>query len=179
MTYALPKEARTKKLNSLSGDMRKVAEELISKKFGIEEEVLVNYQDVFLDPRRDYHQEYPDGRSAFTDDPHSVGGGPGMGEVGPIQVDYDPRSNLRSARVMIQHPSFGNLLAALRTIQNNNIRSRQPMEFMMSPDFYRYLMNDKEFHMKEVVVLGKVTQVLGCNVRITPVIRHAMLEAIF
>lgn len=180
MTYVLPKEARTKKLNSLSGDMRKVAEELISKKFGIEEEVLVKRQSPFLDPRRGFHQEYPDGRSVFTGGPPSMGGGPGMEEVGPIQINYDSRSNIRSARVVIQHPSFGNLLAALRIIENNNIRSRQPMEFVMSPDFYRYLMeNDKEFHMKEVAVSRNVAQVLGCHVRVTPGIRHAMLEAIF
>lgn len=39
MNFALPKALKTQKVNSLPGDLKDLAEELIASKFGIEEEV--------------------------------------------------------------------------------------------------------------------------------------------
>ena len=40
MSYVLPQEAQTQKLKSLDGDLKKIAEELIAKKFKVKEEVV-------------------------------------------------------------------------------------------------------------------------------------------
>lgn len=50
MSRVLPAELRTKKVNSLQGDLKSIAEELLAEKFGIEEEVIREQsRDPFLD----------------------------------------------------------------------------------------------------------------------------------
>ena len=51
MRYSLPQAAtRAKKFQSLDGDTRKIAEELVRKKFKIQEEVVPDWRDYLHNP---------------------------------------------------------------------------------------------------------------------------------
>lgn len=193
MSRALPKELQTQKTSSLPDDLKKIAEELIADKFGVEEEVVqVNPDDFFLDPHDTVNRRRfgPDAFGRFTDvdesDVRDRGGR--RGDVSNIQVRPTPWSlHSRIAEIEITYPSWDNLLIARREMQMQNIRPHGKPRFIMHPEFYHFFMRTEDARMNFRQSFGRhvegahdVTgEIMGCDVIVPPKVRHCILEVEF
>lgn len=190
MSTVLPQELKTQKTNSLPDDLKKIAEELIAKKFDVREEVIPEVDDFFLDPRMGHRSSDP-----FAGRPDSFFNEPGMGprpfrgrDVSDITVQTRPWDRLRVAEVEISYPSFDNLVIANRKLDMENIRSGRRREFIMHPEFYSFMRRDRDvgLHLQSYssgrVPEGAkdvVGEIMGCLVIISPGVRHCILRAEF
>lgn len=184
MSRALPKELQTQKTSSLPDDLKKIAEELIADKFGVEEEVVqVNPDDFFLDPRK-----FANGPDSFFYEPNVRDRGGRRGDVSNIQVRPAPWSlHSRIAEIEITYPSWDNLLIARREMQMQNIRPHGKPWFIMHPEFYHFFMRTEDARMnfrqnfsRRAEGAHDVTgEIMGCDVIVTPKVRHCILEVEF
>ena len=187
MSTRLPQEVQTQKVKTLPDDLKKLAEELLGAKFG-EEVVEVESHDPFQGTG-------PFGSARIRQDDFFVE--PGMGnrrgvghrDLGEVRVRMEPWSRSKVAELEITYPSYEVLMAAFREMDMRNIRP-QERELILHPEFYHFLMRDRDCSINFIKFdqMGmprergaKVSdgQLFGCQVYITPKVRHAMLIARF
>lgn len=180
VSRVLPQELRTKKTNSLPSDLKDIAEQLIGEKFGFEEEVV----------ERKSHDPFPRVGFGFDEfEPSSRDSGGRDRDVSDIRVNHAPwNMHARIAEIEITYPSWDNLLNALRKMDMQNIRPREPKTFAMHPEFYRFFMRTDDARMYFKQSMGArprpgerqlVGHIVGCDVIVTPQVRHCILRAEF
>lgn len=187
MSRALPKELRTQKTNSLPKDLKAIAEELIGEKFGFEEEVVTRRDDPFPDFDGRFDRVTVDPRDVFID-PEVRDRGHRRGDVSDIRVTNTPWSmRSRLAEIEITYPSWDNLLVARRNLEMQNIRMNDRPRFIMHPEFYHFFMRTEDArinfrHSNRRVREGEravVGEIMGCEVIVTPQVRHCILQVEF
>lgn len=117
MSTKLPQEVQTQKVKTLPDDLKKLAEELLREKFGVEE-VRDKSPDSFRGPD-EFHEIRFD--EVFIE--------PGMGNRGrrgPVQVSMDPRTRSRLARVHItsRGSALTGIADAMRDLDMENLPNR-------------------------------------------------------
>lgn len=195
MPISLPKELKTQKTNSLPDDLKSIAEQLIADKFGIQEEVVPQVDDFFLDPRMGhfgFDPAFGESRSRatiFADEPNVRDRGGRRGDVSNIQVRPAPWSlHSRLAEIEITYPSWDNLLIARREMDMQNIRARNKPKFIMNPEFYHFFMRTEDARMNFRQSFGRrpvegahdvAGEIMGCDVIVTSKVRHCIFEVEF
>ena len=191
MSTRLPQEVQTQKVKTLPDDLKKLAEELLGAKFG--EEVIEETHNPFPG-QHEFAQTVGIRPDDFFDDffiepPMGNRRGVGHRDLGELQVRMEPWSRSKVAELEITYPSYEVLMAALREMDMRNIRTRD-RELVMHPEFYHFLMRDRDVSINFIKFdqMGmprdrgaKVSdgQLFGCQVYITPKVRHAILTARF
>lgn len=173
MSRVLPKELRTKKVNSLDGELRDMAEELLAEKFGIAEEVV----------REKSPDRFQAGVSAYAPHKHGttygVGGTYGHHYVKPVEqqsdiwVTTDPLRRQRRASIKINEPKLQYIANAIDEFAKEGI-PLTGATLTMDSEFYRQL---------EVEVphfppgRGMHPKIMGITTRISPHIYRCVLES--
>ena len=127
MSYDLPKSTKTQRLNSLPDDLKKIAQELIAKKFDIPEVVQRKASTPFGIPTvEDYrrsntnrYQDPYDGRASSSHD--------GVSRQGSIERDgygYDIHESGEYRVVTFESTSEQAIIQAFRSLDNAGIRSQ-------------------------------------------------------
>lgn len=157
----LPKELRTRKINSLPDDLKGIAEELIAVKFDIKEEVVERKRSSSFPGHDFYRQEYAVGIDmGFASDEISTsriadgsistayamarlrGDSPG------IEVSLDFATRERIYRTPITEPTFRGIRDALYRLDEANAPRRDVKAFIGSRRFLDYLRSESDiaFH---------------------------------
>jgi hypothetical protein len=142
----LPKELRTRKINSLPEDLKGIAEELIAVKFDIREEIVTKKRS------RPFRQEYPSGYgievSADGDIRMGALGEPFMGrfrgDSPGVEVSHDFATRERIYRTPIAEPTFRGIRDALYRLDEANAPRRDVKAFIGSRGFLDYLRSDRD-----------------------------------
>lgn len=175
MSIVLPQELKTSKVKALPDDLKKIAEEMLAKKFDIKEEVVFpKWEDPFLDINR----------GAFAGTGFNGAGGATttqfFGEFQPgyqdqIYVESQPWSNNRVAKLRIRHPAENELISALQRFDKQNMRGKR--SFIMSREFCDYVRSWWRFTQHGGI--EGVGQIFGCDVIVSPQVQDCVLEARF
>jgi len=189
MSSSLPQAALTQKVKSLPADLSKIAEEMLRAKFGVEEEVVPEMDDFFLDPSE--RHESPNIRQNAYRDESNVFYPTGFAErqrgfKDDIQLEIQPRDRTRYAKLRIREPRTEYLLRAMHRFDIENIR-RDTRSFIMHPDFFRYILfEDKTGYINRYpqrkAKEGEeniVAEIFGCKVFVTPAIVDCILESTY
>lgn len=139
MRSGLPKATQTAKLQSLPDDLRKIADDLLAEKFGVEEEVVekstASFQyDVRTDERSDARLN-----AIQFDTAYDIRRGRRFPD--PIKVEVQPWDGRRTATVLVNAPSERHLVNALDHFDYEGIPSKERY-FFMSHRFYDYVLRD-------------------------------------
>lgn len=183
MSTNLQQATKQSRVSTLPDDLKAIAEAMLAEKFG-EEAIEVKSQGPF--PGGDTSPFRSIRRDDFFVEP-------GMGysrgnrhrDLGEVNVRIEPWSRDRVAEMEITYPSYDVLMAAFRQVRERGIRP-QSGELILNPEFYNFLMRDREVHMAyqsrdmdprrgRTGVKDPDGYLFGCEVYITPKVRHAML----
>lgn len=162
MSYDLPQATKTRKIQSLSGDQRKIAEELIAEKFDVKEEVVESRDSASF--RQEYgfmpgpeviFQSTPSGPNGFYDVLNESHDGPFGGSssytrhrADEVRTRVDFYTRRRVSTVAIQRCSTRGIMDALSRLDMENLpRSNRVirlgrgfwMEFRRDEDVARYM----------------------------------------
>lgn len=155
MSIVLPQELQTQKINSLSGELRDIAEELLAEKFDIKEEVVPQRDDSFrgMGPQcycgPQYAQRCPAHESTYNN-----GGqfGSPSEVVGHFDTWRDFSRRVQQISIYITSPSHivrGMMELLEKADMENWPRYRRT--FIMAPDIARYLMIEPGLDFREGV----------------------------
>lgn len=188
MSTNLQQVVAKSKVSTLDGDLKDIAEQMLRDKFGFEEEVVTKRSDPFP-------QDFPPFRGIDIDDVFFESNsrdrrGVGHRDLGEIRVRMEPWSRDKVAEMEIAYPSYEVIMTAFREMDRRNIRPREK-ELVMNPEFYHFLMRDRDVSVNYISfdrtdpsrgrtgVKDADGQLFGCQVYITPRVRHAILIAKF
>lgn len=144
MSRVLPAELQTKKVKSLSGDAKKLVEDLLAEKFDIKEEVAPKKAKSFRPSEAAW------GLGGFKDSVFGIESAPdvrdgrGMGRRRDIEVSVQPWNGLRIAKLEVDYPDEGSLIDAFRQLDNEMGR-RERRKVFVGRRFLRELMRDNRF----------------------------------
>lgn len=195
MSTNLQQATKQSRVSTLPDDLKAIAEAMLAEKFGeevVEQKAQTSFQRVgdtiFAANGVDELTAF-DGTTTFVEPDVGDRRPFGRRDLGEISVRVEPWSRTRIAEMEISYPSYDVLMTALRSFDMRNIRTRD-RELVMHPEFYHFLMRDRDVSVNFIRFDqtgiprergAKVSdgQLFGCQVYITPKVRHAMLIARF
>lgn len=144
----LPKELRTRKINSLPDDLKGIAEELIAVKFDIKEEVVERKRSSSFPGHDFYRQEYAVGIDMGFASDTAYAMARLRGDSPGIEVSLDFATRERIYRTPITEPTFRGIRDALYRLDEANAPRRDVKAFIGSRRFLDYLRSESDiaFH---------------------------------
>lgn len=155
MSRALPKELRTAKTSSLPDDLKKIAEELIADKFGIEEEVVTQSDRPFQNgyhegpsngQDRDYARATAPDAGAWCGNSFcsSCVGGPERGCGGFVRARVDFQRRQRVYSITLSHADSRLFHDGINKLMETTNCRREDMLLIASKRYIRDLLQDPE-----------------------------------
>lgn len=185
----LPQEARTNKVETLPDDLKSIAEEMLAKKFGVEEEVV--REEPPFDPFLRIHESHTatdDGflQASTTTTEYDYRGRRGF--LNDIQISIQPWDRRKIAQVNVNAPSERHIRDAIDNFEWSAV-PRYGRQWVFNPRFWNYLKSDPRMGMstshkptprewREGVEVS-VAYLYGIPVTVSPHIREGLLIARF